>query len=180
MTRISDEHKDDYNRKLKSYYRCMKGREKYIKQRITPIQAIVALRDAELELQCFRWFMKRQPNEPKLGDHFELILPKVSRKDMGWYRCIKRVNNTMNIANMYYVDIINKSVETEEQAMSHEFANLKLQSRAIATPWSECSICDTRKGEMRRKIVCHLKVATVLAILYMLQMYCKNQLTINL
>uniref|UniRef100_A0A8R1XKC8 Ig-like domain-containing protein n=1 Tax=Onchocerca volvulus TaxID=6282 RepID=A0A8R1XKC8_ONCVO len=257
MTRISDEHKDDYNRKLKSYYRCMKGREKYIKQRITPIQAIVALRDAELELQCFRclspeeqteveevwkpnesfigkkirqiidkvkefilsqvkhvktemnewdyhwekagfdegwkgwWrsvvdidptlsvtektislikkFMKRQPNEPKLGDHFELILPKVSRKDMGWYRCIKRVNNTMNIANMYYVDvitnstpeiIINKSVETEEQAMSHEFADLKLQSRAIATPWSECSICDTRKGEMRRKIACHLKIAS--------------------
>uniref|UniRef100_A0A0R3RWH1 Ig-like domain-containing protein n=1 Tax=Elaeophora elaphi TaxID=1147741 RepID=A0A0R3RWH1_9BILA len=235
----------------------MKGREKYIKQRMTPIQAIVVLRDAELELPCFRclspeeqteveevwkpnesfigkkirqiidkvkefilseveregkqktnewnytwekasfeqgmngsWgsvvdidptlsiaektislikkFMKRQANEPKLGDHFELILPKISRKNMGWYRCIRRINNTVHIANIYYIDvitnstpkiIINNSVMSEMNAMRHEFANLKLQSNAFATPWSECSNCNTKEGEKRRKIACHLSIA---------------------
>uniref|UniRef100_A0A1I7W2X2 Ig-like domain-containing protein n=1 Tax=Loa loa TaxID=7209 RepID=A0A1I7W2X2_LOALO len=92
--------------------------------------------------------MKRQVNEPKLGDHFELILPKLSRKDMGWYRCIRRMNNT----------IINNSVKDQMQAMQHKFANFKLQSNAVATPWSECSNCDTREGEKRRKIACHLSV----------------------
>ncbi|CAG9535989.1 unnamed protein product [Cercopithifilaria johnstoni] len=232
----------------------MEGRQKYIRQKVTPIQAIVALRDAELELQCFRclspeeqteveeiwkpnesfigkkirqiidkvkefilseveregkqninewdykwekanfeegtngwWrnivdidptlsvaektislikkFMKRQPNEPKLGDHFELILPKVSRKDMGWYRCIRRINKTVNIANIYYIDvvtnstpeiIINRSVTSQIKAMQHKFTDLKLQSNAFVTPWSECSNCDTEKGEKRRKIACHL------------------------
>ncbi|VBB27982.1 unnamed protein product [Acanthocheilonema viteae] len=216
----------------------MKGRENYIKQKVTPIQAIVALRDAELELRCFRclspeeqteveevwkpnesfigkkirqiidkvkefilseveregrqrtnewdynwekasfeegmngwWrsmadidptlsvaektislikkFMKRQASEPKLGDHFELVLPKVSRKDMGWYRCIRRINNT----------IINSSVKSKIKAMQYEFADLKLQSSAFATPWSECSNCDTKDGEKRRKIACHLSIA---------------------
>lgn len=54
-------------------------------------------------------FMKRQVSEPKLGDHFELVLPKVSRKDMGWYRCMRRVKNAVNIANIYYVDVITNS-----------------------------------------------------------------------
>lgn len=53
--------------------------------------------------------MKRQASEPKLGDHFQLVLPKVSRKDMGWYRCIRRINNTVNIANMYYIDVVTNS-----------------------------------------------------------------------
>lgn len=47
------------------------------------------------------------------------------------------------------------------QAMQHEFANFKLQSKAFATPWSECSNCDTREGEKRRKIACHLSVANI-------------------
>ncbi|KAK6104844.1 hypothetical protein QQG55_17855 [Brugia pahangi] len=253
---LSDEQKEDYNRKLNSYYRCMKEREKYVKKKVTPIQAIVALRDAELELQCFRclspeeqteveevwkpnesfigkkirqiidkvkefilsqveykgktrtnewdyhwekanfedgtkgWqsivdidpslsiaektislikkFMQRQKIGPKLGDHFELILSKISRKDMGWYRCIRRINGIANIANIYYIDvitnstpkiIINKSVKSEMQTMQHQFVNFKLQSNAFATSWSECSNCNTKNGEKRRKIVCHLSIA---------------------
>uniref|UniRef100_A0A915Q6Z2 Uncharacterized protein n=1 Tax=Setaria digitata TaxID=48799 RepID=A0A915Q6Z2_9BILA len=253
----NDDDMEEYNRKLNIYYRCMKGREKYIKQKLTPIQAIVALRDAELELECFRclspeeqteveeiwkpnesfigkkirqiidkvkefilsqvkheirqkmnewnynweragfnegtdglWksvvdidpslsiaektislikkFMKREKSQPKLGDHFELILPRASRKDMGWYRCVRRTNNAIHVANMYYVDVvtnstpeivINDSADAHIQAMQHEFANYKLRSSAIATPWSECNNCNTSKGEKRRKIVCHLAIA---------------------
>lgn len=48
--------------------------------------------------------------------------------------------------------------------MRHEFANLKLQSSAFATPWSECSNCDTKEGEKRRKIACHLSVTNILLV----------------
>ncbi|MCP9263785.1 hypothetical protein DINM_007162 [Dirofilaria immitis] len=123
---------------------------------------------AEKTISLIKKFMKRQPSEPKLGDHFELILPKISRKDMGWYRCIRRVNDIVHIANIYYIDvitnstpeiIINNSARNQMQAMRHKFTNFKLQSHAIATPWSECSKCDTKNGEKRRKIACYLSIA---------------------
>lgn len=54
-------------------------------------------------------FMKREANQPKLGDRFELILPKASRRQMGWYRCVRRTSSTVHIANMYYLDVVTNS-----------------------------------------------------------------------
>uniref|UniRef100_A0A183E2X7 Tudor domain-containing protein n=1 Tax=Gongylonema pulchrum TaxID=637853 RepID=A0A183E2X7_9BILA len=104
-------------------------------------------------------FMTREKNQAKLGDLFELILPKAGRREMGWYRCVRKSTNATRIANMYYVDVITNS--TPEIAMEYDFGSLKLRSRALATPWSECNRCGTSKGEKRRKIVCYLSVMSV-------------------
>ncbi|VDN87315.1 unnamed protein product [Brugia pahangi] len=64
----------------------MKEREKYVKKKVTPIQAIVALRDAELELQCFRCLSPEEqteveevwkPNESFIGKKIRQIIDKV-------------------------------------------------------------------------------------------------------
>uniref|UniRef100_A0A1I7W2Y0 Transposase n=1 Tax=Loa loa TaxID=7209 RepID=A0A1I7W2Y0_LOALO len=64
----------------------MEGRKKYIEQKMTPIQAIVALRDAELELQCFKCLSPEEqteveevwkPNESFIGKKIRQIIDKV-------------------------------------------------------------------------------------------------------
>ncbi|VDN43824.1 unnamed protein product [Gongylonema pulchrum] len=49
--------------------------------------------------------------------------------------------------------------KSKMEAMEYDFGSLKLRSRALATPWSECNRCGTSKGEKRRKIVCYLSLA---------------------
>uniref|UniRef100_A0A9J2NZK4 Ig-like domain-containing protein n=1 Tax=Ascaris lumbricoides TaxID=6252 RepID=A0A9J2NZK4_ASCLU len=103
---------------------------------------------------------------PKIDDHFELTLPAVTKNEMGWYRCVKRTENTIHVTNMYYVDAISNissrlvfySDENESNkianGMQRIFKEFKLHSRGVLTEWSACSRCGSKGGETRRKIKC--------------------------
>ncbi|VDK62414.1 unnamed protein product [Anisakis simplex] len=70
---------------------------------------------ADKTMEVLRRKMRGGGKRPKLGDHFELRLPAVTKHEMGWYRCVKRLHTNdsddrngdiIQVANMYFVDAI--------------------------------------------------------------------------
>ncbi|VDN55286.1 unnamed protein product [Dracunculus medinensis] len=125
----------------------------------------------EKALQLLRGYLTKK-HRYKFGDHFELSISPMDKDYMGWYRCIKRTNDTRHITNIFYVDVFSiiatkvvynllisefndNDDSVIEKAMAYQSTKYNLESYAKATHWTDCNRCG--EGETRRSVSCFIK-----------------------